>query len=478
MATTQPRVDLAIIGSGSAAFAAAIAAVGHGKSVVMIERGTVGGTCVNVGCVPSKALLAAAEARHGAAAADRFPGLGAASVPLDFPGLIAGKDALAAQLRADKYLDLAAEYGWEIASGTAVFDGTSQEPRVWVETNDGRARVIEAGQYLIATGATPWIPPIDGLAEAGYLTSTTAMDLDRLPESLIVIGGNAVGLEQAQLFARLGARVTVIEALDRLAPGEEPEISAAIEDVFADDHIDVLTAATVEKVLAGDGHTVVSVRTGAGVGELRAEQVLVATGRRPNTAGLGLEAVGVGVDERGAVIVDDRQRSVNARIWAAGDVAGGPQFVYVAAAQGTLVADNAFAGADRVLDYATVPRVTFTSPALAAVGLTETEAVAAGYRCRCRTLVLSSVARALVNRDARGLVKIVADAETGRILGVHAQAEGAGDLIAAAAYAMSAHMSVERLAHSWAPYLTMAEALKLTAQTFTTDVTKLSCCAG
>lgn len=478
MATTQSRPDLAIVGSGSAAFAAAIAAVGHGRSVVMIERDTVGGTCVNVGCVPSKTLLAAAEARHAAAAADRFPGLGAAAVPLDFPGLIAGKDALVAQLRANKYIELAGEYGWEIVSGTAVFDGTSAAPGLRVGANDGGTRVIEAGHYLIATGATPWIPPIDGLVEAGYLTSTTAMDLKRLPESLIVIGGNTVGLEQAQLFARLGARVTVIEALGRLAPGEEPEISAAIEAVFADEHIAVLTAATVEKVLAGGGHKLVSVRTRARVSELRAEHVLVATGRRPNTAGLGLEAVGVGVDGRGAVIVDDRQRTGNARIWAAGDVAGGPQFVYVAAAQGTLVADNAFADADRVLDYATVPRLTFTSPAIAAVGLTEAEAVTAGYRCRCRTLALSSVARALVNRDTRGLAKIVADADTGRILGVHALAEGAGDLITAAGYAMTAGMTVDRLAHSWAPYLTMAEALKLTAQTFTTDVTKLSCCAG
>ncbi|HEY5842193.1 MAG TPA: mercury(II) reductase [Mycobacterium sp.] len=479
MATTESRPDLAIIGSGSAAFAAAIAAVNHGKSVVMIERGTVGGTCVNVGCVPSKALLAAAEARHGAAAADRFPGLDAGVVPpLDFAGLIAGKDALVAQLRADKYIELASEYGWEIVTGTAAFDGTGDTPRLRVAANDGGTRVVEAGQYLIATGATPWIPPIDGLAEAGYLTSTTAMDLKRLPESLIVIGGNAVGLEQAQLFARLGAQVTVIEALDRLAPGEEPDISAAIEAVFADEHIGVLTAATVEKVLAGDGHKAVSVRTSAGVSELRAEHVLVATGRRPTTAGLGLEAVGVGVGERGAVIVDDRQRTGNARIWAAGDVAGGPQLVYVAAAQGTLVADNAFAAADRILDNATVPRVTFTSPALAAVGLTEAEAQAAGYHCQCRTLALSSVARALVNRDTRGLVKIVADADTGRILGVHALTEGAGDLITAAGYAMNAHMTVERLAHTWAPYLTMAEALKLTAQTFTTDVTKLSCCAG
>lgn len=478
MTTTDPRHDLAIIGSGSAAFAAAIAAVNLGKHVVMVERGTIGGTCVNVGCVPSKALLAAAEARHTAAAADRFPGLTPAEVPLDFAGVIAGKDALVGRLQAEKYVDLAADYGWEIVSGTAVFDGGAEAPVLRVALTEGGARVIEADHYLIAAGAAPWVPPIDGLAEAGYLTSTTAMDLHTLPESLIVVGAGYVGLEQAQLFARLGSAVTVI-ARSRLISGEEPEISAALETVFADEHISVLTTATVEKVLGVDGHKVVTVRTGDGATtELRAEQVLIATGCRPNTAGLGLDTIGITVDDRGAVLVDDHQRSSNPRVWAAGDVAGDPQFVYVAAAQGTLVADNAFGHANRTLDYTTVPRVTFTSPAIASVGLTDAQAAQAGLACQCRVLSLSSVPRALVNRDTRGLVKIVAEQGTGRILGVHALTDGAGDLITAAGYTMTAGMTVAQLAHAWAPYLTMTEALKLAAQTFTTDVTRLSCCAG
>lgn len=479
MSTTQPRIDLAIIGSGSAAFAAAIAASRLGKRVVMVERGTVGGTCVNVGCVPSKALLAAAEARHTAAAADRFPGLAATGVPVDFADLIAGKNALVEQLRADKYVDLAAGYGWEIISGTAVFGGSAQSPTVRVELSDGDSRVVEADHYLVATGASPSIPSVDGLVEAGYLTSTTAMELEILPGSLIVVGGNAIGLEQAQLFARLGSRVTVVEALDRLAPFEEPELSRAIEGVFADEAITVLTGATLDKVLAVDGEKVATVRTRDGATrELRAEQVLIATGRRPNTAALHLDTVGVASDERGAVVVDTHQRSSNPRIWAAGDVAGGPQFVYVAAAQGTLVADNAFTHAERALDYTTVPRVTFTGPAIAAVGMTDTQAAEAGLRCECRVLDLSNLPRALVNRDTRGLVKIVAEADSGRILGVHAVSDSAGDLITAAGYVVSASMTVDQLAHAWAPYLTVAEALKLTAQTFTADVTKLSCCAG
>ncbi|MES4829862.1 FAD-dependent oxidoreductase, partial [Streptomyces anthocyanicus] len=379
MTTTESGFDLAVIGSGSAAFAAAIAAVGHGKRVVMVERGTTGGTCVNVGCVPSKALLAAAEAHHRAAAAARFPGLAAAAIPVGFAGLIGGKDALVGQLRTEKYTDLAADYGWEIVHGTATFTGTTETPALDVALNDGGTRRIEAAHYLIATGSAPWAPPVDGLEQAGYLTSTTAMELDVLPESMLVVGGNAIGLEQAQLFARLGTQVTVIEALDRLAPYEEPEISAAIENVFANEGITVQTGATLTSVRTENGTRVAAVRTRRGEEiELRAEHLLIATGRRPVTSGLGLDSVGVKTGTRGKVVVDDYQRTTNERIWAAGDVAGGPQFVYVAAAQGTLAADNALTGAERTLDYTALPRVTFTSPAIAAVGLTDAQVAEAG----------------------------------------------------------------------------------------------------
>lgn len=479
MSSTGSSFDLAIIGSGSAAFAAAIAARAKGKHVVMVERGTTGGTCVNVGCVPSKALLAAAEARHTATASDRFPGISATAGPVAFPELIAGKDALVERLRAEKYTDLAADYDWDIVHGTATFTTDADGPALTVTLNSAGTRRIEAAHYLIATGSAPWAPPIDGLEQAGYLTSTTAMELDRLPESMIVVGGNAVGLEQAQLFARLGTHVTVVEALDRLAPFEEPEVSTLIQEVFTDEGITVHTGAALTAVLTEDGVRTATVRTRAGSERvLRAEQLLIATGRRPVTAGLHLDQVGVKTGERGEIVVDDYLRTTNPRIWAAGDVTGRPQFVYVAAAHGTLVADNALTGAERTLDYTALPRVTFTRPAIAAVGMTDAQVVEAGVRCDCRTLPLAHVPRALANRDTRGLVKLVADASTGRLLGVHVVADGAGDLITAATYAISAGLTVDQLAHTWAPYLTMAEALKLAAQTFTGDVAKLSCCAG
>lgn len=471
--------DLAIIGSGGAAFAAAIAARRRGASVVMIERGTVGGTCVNIGCVPSKALLAAAEARQVARTAGRFPGIHASAGDVAFGDLTAGKDALVTAMRTGKYVDLAAEYGWQIVAGTAAFAPGPDGPVLGVDLNTDGSTCIEARHYLVATGTAPWAPPIDGLDQVGYLTSTTAMDLDTLPESMIVIGGNAVGLEQAQLFARLGTRVTVVEALGRLAPFEEPEASAVIEAVFTDEGITVHTAAQATAARQ-DGHQVVLTVRGSDGHDfhLAAERLLVATGRRPVTAALCLDAVGVKTGPHGQIVVDAQLRTDNPRIWAAGDVTGAPQFVYVAAAHGAIVADNALDDAGRSVDYTHLPRVTFTSPAIASVGLTDEQAVAAGYHCDCRVLPLEYVPRAIVNRDTRGMVKLVADADTGRLLGVHAVAEAAGELVAAGIYMLSAGMTVEQLANLWSPYLTMAEALKLAAQTFTHDVSRLSCCAA
>lgn len=395
-----------------------------------------------------------------------------------FDALIDGKDKLVQEMRAEKYTDLAAEYGWDILEGTARFTGSPDSPALDVALVGGGSRRIEAAHYLIATGSAPWAPPVDGLEEAGYLTSTTAMDLDVLPKSLLVLGAGYVGLEQAQLFARLGAKVTVV-ARSRLTSGEEPEISAALQDVFADEGITVHTHTRLTAVRRDSGEVVATARTGDGREvQLRADELLVATGRRPVTDGLGLEAVGVGTGERGEVVVDGHLRTANPRIWAAGDVTGHPQFVYVASAHGALIADNAFDGAGRTVDYRHLPRVTFTSPAIASAGLTDAEAVAQGYTCDCRVLPLEYVPRALVNRDTRGLIKLVADASTGRLLGAHVLADGAGDVVATAVYALANQMTVQQMADLWCPYLTMAEGLKLAAQTYTRDVTKLSCCAS
>ncbi|MGH2661025.1 MAG: mercury(II) reductase [Actinomycetota bacterium] len=458
--------DLLAIGAGGASFGAAIRATNLSARVAIVENGTIGGTCVNTGCVPSKNLLAAAQAYH-TAGHHPFSGVATSQGRVDLGGAVAMKDDVVAYLRGWKYEELAAKYGFELIRGHARFTGPDA---VAVE-----GREIRAAHYLVATGATPWAPPIPGLEESGYLTSTTALDLKNLPESLVVIGGNYIGLEMGQLFSRLGSRVTVVEVLDRLAPLEEPELSSWITRVFEDEGIEVATSAKITRV-ERDGESRV-VRLGDGR-RLAAQEILVATGRRPNVEGFGLEVAGIELTERGAIKVDEELRTTNRRVFAAGDVTGAPQFVYVAAAHGTLAAENAITGSHRKMDYAALPRVTFTEPQIAAVGLTDEEANRQGYRCECRVVELEHIPRPLVNRDTRGAFKIVAEQGTGRILGVHAVAPNAGDVMIGAVYAIKFGLTVKDLAETWAPYLTMAEGLKLTAQSFTADVDLLSCCAA
>ncbi|HEY1157751.1 MAG TPA: mercury(II) reductase, partial [Arthrobacter sp.] len=422
MAVQGFDVDLAIIGSGGGAFAAAIRATSLGKSVLMVERSTVGGTCVNTGCIPSKALLAAAEARHTAIdARGRFPGITAEAGPVDMPGLIGGKRALVEKMRTEKYVDLIDEYGWNFRHGEAAFSGTQEDPVLDISTTDGGLASVTAAHYLVATGSTPWAPPVPGLADTGYLTSTTAMELDEVPESLLVIGGGYVALEQAQLFSRLGSAVTML-VRSRLASTEEPEVSLALMSVFADEGIRVIRRATLTSVGRDmeTGGVTAEVDTPGGRETLRAAQLLVATGRHAVTKGLNLNTVGVKTGDRGEILVPDTLASTNPRIWAAGDVTGHREFVYVASAHGALAVENAFTGADRRMDYRHLPRVVFTNPAVAAVGMTDKEANGAGINCECRVLPLEYVPRALVNRDTRGFIKLVAENGTGRILGLTA----------------------------------------------------------
>lgn len=469
--------DLAIVGSGGAAFAAAIRATTLGKSVVMIERGTFGGTCVNTGCVPSKALLAAAEARHVAAdAGSRFPGVVAAAGAVDMPALIAGKQDLIETMRSEKYVDVAEAYGWQVRQGDAAFAGTPEAPVLEVTAPGDTIDTIQAAQYLIATGARPSTPSIEGLDGVGYLTSTSAMELTDVPDSLLVLGGGYVALEMAQLFARLGSKVTLL-VRSRLASKEEPEVSKALQEVFADEGIRVVRRATPIRVARDTvtGQAVVTAEISGGEQEFRADELLVALGRRPVTEGLNLDAMGVKTGEAGQILVTDDLRSSNPRIWAAGDVTGHPEFVYVAARHGAMVAENAFADAGASVDYTRMPRVTFTSPAVGSVGMTEKEVIAAGIRCDCRVLPLEYVPRAVVNRDTRGFIKMVANADTGEILGLTAVATDAGELAAAGVHILG--KTIAEVADAWAPYLTMAEGIRIVAKAFTTDVSLLSCCA-
>jgi len=454
--------DLAIVGSGGAAFAAAIRASTLGARVAVIERGEIGGTCVNVGCVPSKALLAAADAFHRSSS-HPFDGVPTSAGTPDLQALVAQKDELVSGLRKSKYLDLARVYGFELLHGQASF--------IDPDTLRVDGREIRARAYVVATGAAPAVPDIPGLRGAGYLTSTTAMELAQVPRRLVTIGGGFVGMEQGQLFSRLGAEVTIV---GRLAPRAEPEMADWIGRAFADEGIRVVPERVTRVERDGDTTVVVTDRGT----RIETDAILVAAGRAPRVADLDVGTAGVALDERGFIAVDDEQRTSNPRVFAAGDVTGGPQFVYTAAAQGNIAAENALTDSHRTVDYLGLPSVIFTSPSLASAGMTEAEALAAGHACDCRIVELADVPRAIVNRDTRGAVKLVVDTHTRKVLGVHAVADNAGELMLAATYAIKFGLTVEDMATTWAPYLTMSEALKLAAQSFRGDIKKLSCCAA
>ena len=461
--------DLVVLGAGSAAFAAAIKASEAGYTVALVEHGTVGGTCVNVGCVPSKALLRAGELAW-AAGHHPFAGLSTSSGAVDLRAVVAQKDELVRDLRQMKYADLVDDYGFAVIEGHGRF--TSPE----VLDVDGRS--IRARVYLVATGASPAVPAIPGLAEAGFLTSTSALELTEVPKRLVVIGANAIGLELGQFFLHVGAEVTFVDVAERIAPFEEPEVSEALASVLRSQGATIHTAAQVLGVQRREGQVEVTVSVGERQFDLVADDVLVATGRRPNTGELGLDVAGVTLDGRGALVVDDQLRTANPRIYGAGDVTGAPQFVYVSAYEGALAVDNALLGAGRTVDFTGLPRVTFTAPQVAGAGLTEAQAVAAGFEVETSVLPLSAVPRALVNHDTVGLVKLVAEAGTGRLLGASVVADGAGEVIQTAVLAIRHGITTAELAATFHPYLTMVEGLKLAAQTFTRDVAKLSCCAA
>lgn len=470
VSSNSPRqYDIAIVGSGGAAMAAAITAVEEGARVVMVERGTIGGTCVNIGCVPSKTLLRGSEI-YQQANQHPFYGVQTSAGVVDLARLVKQKDTLVESLRKDKYVDLIEHYGWELVRGEARF--------VDEETLQVGERRIKAHSYIVATGADPAVPNIPGLAEAGFLTSTSALSLNVLPESLFIIGAGYIALELGQLFSRLGTKVTISQRSPHLLDEYEPQIGELIREAFATQEIGVITGAHIER-LAKERQGRKVYLTVDGTQEVHeVEQVLVATGRQPNTAALSLDAAKVEVDERGAIRVDDQLRTSNARVWAAGDVTPGPQFVYVAAYEGKLAAENALRGSGRTVDFTALPGVIFTNPQIAVVGLTEARAKLQGLEVKSSILPLDAVPRAQVNHDTHGLMKLVAEADSGRILGVHIVSENAGDVIYAGTLAVKFGLTVDNLIESFAPYLTMAEGLKLAAQTFKRDVHLLSCCAA
>ena len=467
--TRNGRHDLAVIGTASAGFSAAIAAAEQGAQVALIGHGMIGGTCVNVGCVPSKTMIRAAETVHQGKAARRFAGIAAQAAISDWRAVVAQKDELVTELRQAKYLDLLPAY-----DTVTYLDGPARF------TGDGIAidgNAVDADKIIIATGSRPAVPTLPGIEGVPYLTSTTALELQDLPKTLAIVGGGYIGCELAQLFARAGVAVTLL-CRSRLLPEGEPEISEALAGFFRDEGITVLAGVAYENIARTDNGASLVVRTAIGEQTIEAARVLGTAGRIANVEGLGLAEAGIALRENGGIRVDDRMRTSRAGVYAAGDVTGRDQFVYMAAHGAKIAAENALNGDGRRYDNAAMPAVVFTDPQVASVGMTEASARAAGLDVRTLLLPLEHVPRALAARDTRGLIKLVAEGDGKRLLGAHILAPKGADAIQTAAIAIKTGMRAEELGEMIVPYLTTVEGLKLAAQTFDKDVAKLSCCAG
>jgi len=462
--------DIIILGSGSTAFAAALRAQQLGARVVMIEKGEPGGTCINWGCIPSKTLIHAAlfrrEARLGAAL-----GLGMAEGAVDFERLAAHKTAVVTGLRTSKYLDVLSKVPeLRMLGGTGRFIGP--------HTVQAGGETLTSDRILIATGGFPRIPNLPGLSEVPYLTSRSALLLTTFPSSLIIIGGGVIAAELGQMFARLGTRVTILEHGARILSNLEQEPVLAVQQALRDEGIEIRTNTGVCGVARhGEGVEVTVETSGARKG-FRAEKLLVAVGTAPASAGIGLEKAGVEVNGRGFIVTDQQMRTTAPGIWAAGDVTGGMMVATMGAREGIVAVEDMLTPecACRV-DYCSLPMAIFTDPEIAAVGYTEESAAKAGFRVVTNTIPVSAVPKAHVTGHLAGAIKMVAEEGSGRLLGVHISCHRAADLINEAALAVRCKVTVDELAAAPHVYPSMSEGLRLCAQGFSRDLSKLSCCA-
>jgi dihydrolipoamide dehydrogenase len=449
------RYDVVIIGAGPGGYVAAIRAAQLGLRTACVEsRGSLGGTCLNIGCIPSKALLQSSEkfAEAGRDLAEH--GVKVGEVALDLAAMMGRKDKVVTTLtRGVEFLFRKNKVDWLKGKGRIAAPG-----RVAIAGADGGSQEIEAGSIVIASGSesTP-LPGID-TDEKRIVSSTGALALDRVPRRLVVIGGGYIGLELGSVWQRLGAKVSVVEVLDHIVPNMDRELGTALLRVLARSGMEFKLGAKVAGLHQGQEDLTIELE-GAERQRLTADVVLVAIGRRPYTAGLGLEAAGVALDEHSRVGVDDGFATNISGIYAIGDAIHGPMLAHKAMDEGIAVAER-LAGQKTTVDYDTIPAVIYTWPEVASVGRTEEELKAAAISYRVGKFPFTATPRARTNGYTEGFVKILAETDTDRVLGVHIIGPDAGTLIAEAVLAKEFGASAEDIARTCHAHPTLSEALK------------------
>jgi len=464
------KFDLIIIGGGAGAFAAAIRANELKAKTAMINAGLpLGGTCVNVGCVPSKALLWAGEVMH-LAKTHGIPGIALEVKNFDFRMVVQDELQLVARLQEEKYRKvLAALEQVTFIEGKAAFISPHE-----VEVNGRR---LSTEKFIIAAGSTATIPPIEGIREVGFITHIEALKLERQPKDLLVVGAGPLGLEFGQMYARFGTRVTILQRGPSILPRAEPELARRLAEILTKDGITVKTNVEVEAARITGGKKVLDYTLDGKSEQASGEEILLAAGKTPNTAGLGLAKAGVEIDEKQAIKVNPSFQTSKPHIFAVGDVVNLPlRLEPTAGHEGTLAAENALNGGQRSIDYRAVPWTVFTDPQIAGVGFTEEEQLKELKVCACRTVSFADVPKAMIMRRTEGLIKMAAHPETRQITGVHILAPNAGELIAQAMWLVNNKNTIDDVTESLPMFPTLSEAIKLAALSFTRDISKLSCC--
>lgn len=462
--------DVVIVGSGSTAFAAALRAEALGARALMVEKSVLGGTCINWGCIPSKTLIHSALYCQQARLGTEF-GFGGSGDGIDFAALTDRKDKIVQHLRQTKYLDILQEVpGLTLVRGTGRFLDSHT-----LEVGD---RTIRGDKFLVAAGGMPQVIEFPGLHEVDFLTSRSALLLKKLPESLLIIGGGAIALELGQMFHRFGTRVTVLEHGDRVLPSLETDSALALQQTLIGEGMEIVLKATICSVQKVAEQTVITAEVDGCRRQYSADRLLLAVGTVPASAGIGLEKAGVELDAKGFIKVDARMRTTAPGIWAAGDVIGGMMLATVGAREGIVAVDDMFnPDCGCRMDYPSIPMAIFTDPELGTVGYGEAEAKGAGYTVSTNILPVSAIPKAHVTGATAGIIKMVADKVSGRLLGVHLVCHGGAELINEAALAIRLGATIEGMANTLHVYPSMGEGLRLCAQGFSRDVRKLSCCA-